>query len=277
MPDDVRSASHPGTRRTILWTIALAVFAGGAAWAVDEPIRAVIRSIRLGGDVKRELEMLQQFGGVASMVLIGAAIGLLQPWRFRRMLDWLLAAGLWWVALSVIKVASGRLRPRIEHEGSSWIGPLGHFAPEPGAPMVRPIEFWRSGVYESLSMPSTHTSHAAIAAAFLIGLYPRLRWMLVPWVVVVGFGRVFVGAHWPSDVVVGGILGWGLGTIACRGSWGVRLVDWVWVTCVDRNARPALWRLEAEERDHGYPSPVGEDADILSPKGRGGGMGSRSS
>lgn len=236
---------------TILRAIVGAAVLGGITWAFDAPIRDAIRAIPFGGDVKRELEMLQQFGGVASMVIAGAVIGLVQPWRFRRMLDWLMTAGIGWAVFAAMKVATGRVRPRIEHEGSSWVGPLGHFAPEPGAPAVRPIEFWHSEVYASLSMPSTHTTHAAIAAAFLVGMYPRLRWLVVPWVVVVGFGRVWFGAHWPSDVVVGAILGWALGTVVCRGSWGVRAIDWVWVRMIDRKATPALGGLEAAEREHG--------------------------
>jgi len=137
--------------------------------------------------------------------------------------------------------------------GTFHIGTVGDGAKLPAISLdaFHPYQFWRAGVYESLSMPSTHTTHAAIAAAFLVGFCPRLRWLVVPWICVVGFGRVHFGAHWPSDVVVGGILGWGVGAIVCWSSAGVRLVDWVWKTIVDRNATPALSRLEEAERRAG--------------------------
>jgi len=246
--------------RIAVAAIAGALIAGGVTFAFDAPIREAIQSFKIHRDLKRELEMLQQFGGTASMVIVGAVIGLVQPWRFRRMLDWLLAAGIGWVVFGAMKITTGRLRPRVPHEGSSWIGPTGSFhvgevgegvkLPSVTVDAFHPYQFWRTGVYESLSMPSTHTTHAAIAAAFLVGLYPRLRWLVVPWIIVVGFGRVHFGSHWPSDVVVGGILGWGLGAIVCRSSAGVRLVDWVWKTIVDRNATPALPKLEEAEWTH---------------------------
>ena len=236
-----------GWRRFGAWALAGAA-AGGLVMAVDEPIRDAVRSIPMGGDVKRELEMLQQFGGFASIVVVGAIIGLLQRWRFRRMLDWGLAAGLGWIVFGVMKVATGRLRPRIDHEGGSWIGPAGVFIEPKSGATVHPYEFWREGVYASMSMPSTHTTHAAIAAAFLATMYPPLRWMAVPMIGLVGFSRVYFGSHWPSDVVVGACLGWAWGMVVCQRSWGVRLVDWIWRRAVDRHAEPALPGLVERER-----------------------------
>jgi membrane-associated phospholipid phosphatase len=250
-------ATIPTTPRRTVWAVVRVALAGalvfgGLAAVFDGPIRDAIRAIPFGKDVKRELEMAQQFGGVASMIIAGAVIALLQPWRVRRLLDWILAAGLGWFVFGAIKIATGRLRPRIvDDQWASWIGPMGTFTERRSGADVRPIEFWIDGVYASLAMPSTHTTHAAIAAAFLAGMYPRLRWLVVPWIGVVALGRVWFDAHWPSDVLVGGFLGWALGTVVCRGSWGVRLIDWMWKSVVDRSAVPALGKLVAAEREHG--------------------------
>lgn len=63
----------------------------------------------------------------------------------------------------------------------------------------------------SMSMPSGHTLTAfAIATAFYFALAPRHR-MKMLWLFLVaafaGLARVAVGAHWPSDVMVGSAIG----------------------------------------------------------------------
>ena len=57
-------------------------------------------------------------------------------------------------------------------------------------------------------MPSSHTAHAVVLGVFLARLYPPLKPMAVTLVVLVGVSRVLLGAHYPSDVVVGGAVAW---------------------------------------------------------------------
>lgn len=63
------------------------------------------------------------------------------------------------------------------------------------------------------SFPSNHAVNVAAAAAFLQVLYPRTGWVTWPIVGLVGVARVYVGAHYVTDVVggwvIGGILGGG--------------------------------------------------------------------
>ncbi|HMS28607.1 MAG TPA: phosphatase PAP2 family protein [Saprospiraceae bacterium] len=67
------------------------------------------------------------------------------------------------------------------------------------------------------SFPSSHaTNHMAIAN--FIGLsfaskQKRLKWILYVWALIVGFAQVYVGVHYPIDVVVGWLLGFMVGLV----------------------------------------------------------------
>lgn len=55
--------------------------------------------------------------------------------------------------------------------------------------------------------PSNHAINTATAAAFLQVLYPRSGWISWPFVGLIGLARVFIGAHYVTDVLGGWILG----------------------------------------------------------------------
>jgi undecaprenyl-diphosphatase len=57
------------------------------------------------------------------------------------------------------------------------------------------------------SFPSNHALNTAAAAAFLQVLYPRSGWLSWPIVGLVGFSRVYVGAHYVSDIVASWLMG----------------------------------------------------------------------
>ncbi|WP_328537405.1 phosphatase PAP2 family protein [Streptomyces sp. NBC_00344] len=57
------------------------------------------------------------------------------------------------------------------------------------------------------SFPSNHSIIAAAAAVGLSIAVMRLVWLTVPVALLMAFSRVFVGVHYPHDVIVGLILG----------------------------------------------------------------------
>ena len=57
------------------------------------------------------------------------------------------------------------------------------------------------------SMPSGHT-FASFAGLVMLGLLaPRVKWFTWSLAIVIGLSRICVGAHWPSDVILGAFIG----------------------------------------------------------------------
>jgi undecaprenyl-diphosphatase len=74
------------------------------------------------------------------------------------------------------------------------------------------------------SMPSSHTSTWS-AIIFIAFAYYRKSWrILLPFGLAMGFSRVYLGVHYPSDVVAAAILGAGY---AAAGLWTVNAL-WCW-------------------------------------------------
>ena len=177
------------------------------ALAADRHVATFFQSVRVGGDLRRELEFVQQFGAVTSCLIVAAAIALLDPVRRRLLPRAAIAIIATAAAAWALKVLVGRPRPRLD-EPYLFLGPWSEHAFTKGDQTVtmHAWEFWR-GPSDLWSMPSSHTAAACALAVVIARLYPRLTPLMISLACIVGVARVVLGAHYPSDVVIGGALG----------------------------------------------------------------------
>lgn len=60
---------------------------------------------------------------------------------------------------------------------------------------------------DQFSFPSGHTSCAFLFAVMLAHLFPQLTPLLMVWASSIAFARVFLGVHFPTDTLVGALMG----------------------------------------------------------------------
>jgi len=157
-------------------------------------------------DVMRAAEQLSKMADISSSYFLVAgfvAVGVLAPSAHERetgvMLCEAFVTSATWTLL--LKKTTGRERPREADGGASdWTGPGGMFDNE------------AARTAEPRSFPSGHASGIWAAATILAHQYSGHK--VVPplaygTAAAVSYSRMVVGAHWLSDVVVGGLIGYG--------------------------------------------------------------------
>lgn len=213
--DPKRSAWAP---HLLLW-LALAVL----LLPFDGLFGRAVTHLNLGGDARRELEALQQYGQGLSSLLIAAVIWIQDPPRRRKLANWAAAFIVAFAVVTLTKTILGRPRPKYD---DPWVflGPFGQY-PVDGAGVRHAWEFWTGISSDLWSMPSSHTAYGVVMAVFVGASYPRLRWLVYLVAALVGLGRILTHAHYPSDVAAGWAIGSSIAAAAVAGRWGERVLN----------------------------------------------------
>ena len=123
-----------------------------------------------------------------------------------------------WLPGIVLGIYWLRLSPREAFIGGATLGAsiglldfvgaqIKHLVARPRPCMIMPDLYQLEACGKAFSFPSNHAINTATAAAFLQVLYPRSGWFSWPIVALVGLARVYIGAHYVTDVLGGWLIG----------------------------------------------------------------------
>lgn len=136
--------------------------------------------------------LLRVFYGLAMLLLF---------WKGSSKQRWLIAASLL-VLLLCDQLAAGLLKPMI-----------GRFRPCHSIDDLHLL----INCSNAFAMPSAHAANAFGQAALFATVFRNVRWQLYLLATIIALSRVFVGVHYPGDIMVGAFIGMLIGVTAACG------------------------------------------------------------
>jgi undecaprenyl-diphosphatase len=139
------------------------------------------------------------------------------------------------VTVRALKDAVGRPRPHEVLEGVRTLD-LAFTSPRFLAlamPLREDYSVARIRPPRGYSFPSAHAANNFAVAAVCAAFFRKWGWLLFLPAILVSYSRVYVGSHWPLDVLVSSLLGLGIGflvVVAVEGfwrRWGGRCLPWL--------------------------------------------------
>jgi membrane-associated phospholipid phosphatase len=180
-------------RKTVFyWSLAIliAAIAIVAAFYFDEPARQFI-SGHQNRSLRKVMQNVSRFGDWPEHVGLGSILAGVAWWRgnkkwTRIFLAMLIALAIAGVTGRMIKISTGRARPSVKTE-EVWNGPR------------------FSSKYHAF--PSGHVAASSAFFGVLLFVRRRIGFACVPIPILIGFSRMYVAAHYLSDVVCAAVLG----------------------------------------------------------------------
>ena len=160
----------------------------------DYPVAMLFSQLKLSGDVAKIFHFAEFFGHGYGVIIVCITVFTLD--RNSRIVIPRIVAAVTATGCSVmiIKLLVSRTRPKyfdftldIYHSFCGWISPLSD-----------------GGVH---SFPSGHTAAATALAIMLTWRYPQGRYLFASLAVCVALQRISCSAHYPSDTMVGALVG----------------------------------------------------------------------
>ena|GEM_PF-1576749 len=197
-----------------LAAVVLGVCLGGLAFRFDATLTDAIRSRELSGDVEKAVLLSEAFAHGSGVIVVLLALYLcgVSRGKLKQILLLTACAG---VSANLLKSVFTRVRP-YAREAFSVVENSNAFQ-EMG-----------SGSFWDASVRSFPSGHAATAVAFAISLsyaFPKARWLFIALAVLACYQRVYAGAHYPSDVLWGGVVAGVWGLFFLRSKWYTKLAD----------------------------------------------------
>ncbi|MDB5295477.1 MAG: phosphoesterase [Phycisphaerales bacterium] len=178
------------------WSIFLSLLAAcGALMVLERRGLPTTLSLTFKGDIKRESRWLAQYGQAVCTVVAALLVVQLDPAGWNRAVPVLVATFGATLVTTAIKKSVSRVRPGRENAGK-FLGPS-----------------LKHGNFKE-SFPSSHSACAVALSAALAAFYPAAAGTF--WVLAIGCAvlRYLLDAHWPSDVLGGIAVGYGVAHLA---------------------------------------------------------------
>jgi membrane-associated phospholipid phosphatase len=157
----------------------------------------VTLELRFKGDLKRESRWFAQYGQAGCTIVVACLIGCMER-RHKDVVAHIAALLLAGFSASLLCMALkrllGRVRPGRENAGR-FLGTT-----------------WRHASHRE-SFPSSHSAAAFATSVVLARLYPPAAPVFYTLAVICALIRYLMDAHWPSDVLAGIAVGYGMGLV----------------------------------------------------------------